>query len=655
MAFTISSAPALLDLTFGQVREFSVTVDSSSAISTGASIKIVPALYAPTSFAMPFLPASNYFEVAYPAAASTVAMTWVGSTKYQNLVLELERVTNVQFRVHFDFIVGADRFDENQQIDPFILLTSEGNQFSIYRQSRFLNLHIFDTSGIAVATGIPTTARSVRPLFQDSFQTIFRRASGVQVSNPVIGENLTIDFSLAGSSLDLNYDVIIFNEGFCAAQGGVNDSIEDHLDLEGATSLGPAALPSLTNANLVPSAMVLDAGLYKGSFEINQNWLIAGCTQSFIIVVTDGSGNKYSYKNSFIALAEEAPDPDVVVKGALEGDSTIYTTGCFANVPPCMKAIFYAEMDTDDYDTKVAALGLAGNYSENIQAINVYALDFKPVDGQDLSEYESFSARQGPLLPGNVFFEYTFPEDAEGVTFIVFDYVFKEHSLRVPIKILHPVVGPFDALSFEDESSNPINTQCYAYDNGIRVILEVTVPANEYGLAPNVFKIYLNDVEQDIIVPGSINATESQVDFLLDVDKIDPEACYKIVTSRDPLDSALVGPCLPGNFSITQFNLADGQFRLTLAETSGNDYFNPRTVVIVSKAGETIHIEEFTSTNWNGLTEFFIFNNPYANDNSFKYEIFIYPENGCNYYVSQVLTTNDQLADSDNQVIVVTV
>jgi len=640
MALTVTGiSPALFEVVHGQVIEATITVDSTSSLA-GKTIRVFQELFAasPINLQYPGSIASNYFEVAYPAGPGTVSMTWVGSKKFQNLTMSLEHVSTTQFRVYLDALVGTDRPAFINQFDPSVLITPQDLQFSIYEMLRYLNLHFYEvgTSNQAVA-GIPTTGALPKRLTQDKFgYNLIDVTTGQSVAQPFPASDLEVKFSMENTTgLNAIYDLIIFNTSFCATNDQLL-SLQDNLNLEGAQSPTPTALPSLvaTNINSMTNIANATGDFYEGSFVIDANKIIKGCELTFIIVVTDTGNKKIAYTFSLRPESKEAPDPSTTVSGVINGDPAIYTNGAFV-VTRCQKIQLSVEMDVDDYDLEISNLGLIGNYGDNLIVINVYALDHKPVANEDLSQYPILDTVGGPpLLPGAAFYNYQVPEDYPiSIIFIVFDFVFKDHSIRAAIKLLLPTLADFDNNSFTDANDVAINNFCYDYANGLKVVLNTT-DINAFDF--NNLKIYRqgsNLIEEVDIIDESVAVvyTDDTVTFQVDLDVVEPGDCFCAVASRVPAVADALGACGAVTFSMQLDAVAVNRLQLTVDVTAGAPLF-PRTFFTVKKDGVIVH-QEYTENQWTIDPPYvFSWNQLFTTRMDFVVELRMYTDDGCEYY-----------------------
>lgn len=658
MSLSVNSvSSSSLSVAHGQVKRITATIDSTSTLA-GKTIRVFLGLFEASPIILQYPTTVNYFEVAYPGAPGTSAMTWVGTTKFQNLEMSLQHVSTTQFILTYDFVVGADRYTINDNLTPLELITPRDLQFSIYEQLRYLNLHVFEIgtnnktfASIMVMGTLPKT------LFQDNFQYNLRlNSTGESVARPLDGQDLIIDFTLENSNtLNGPYDILIFNNNLCA----LNDqllTVEENLDLEGGTSPTPTALPSLSITNIISMTNIsnVSGNLYKGQFILDGARINAGCDLGIYIIVYDVVNRPFSYSINIIPETLDVPEPDVTVTGVIEGDASIYSTSSFANIAPGQKFQGNVAMDTDDYNTKLAALGLPGNYSENLIVINVYALNHKPINNEDLSQYPILDQVGGPPLAiGAAFYNYQVPADVENVTFLIFDYVFKDHSIRVPIKLLHPVLAPFDTIEFRDLSNNLLNSYCYDYSDGLKVRLQ-TSDANAFDF--NTLRLYagnpLNDEDlSSVIVDGSITGDSDQIDFTLDLNKVEPGQCFMGVGSRVATVSEAIGSCLANTIAVNQVNSTSNLISITLENTLGPGFAFPRSYLTVKRSGVIIAEFSFDDDWTTPIVK--TFDIEFLNLNTLNYTLVIYTEDGCEYYTEFNLTTNRFISDNDSDVLVV--
>lgn len=639
MALTINSiTPALFEVVFGQVIEMTVTVDANDPL-TGQTIRVYPALFDPNNnFVIPSALPTNYWEIAsYPGAPGTSTMIWVGSAMYQNLSMTIEHVTTTQFILRLDAIVGVDRFDVNQQLDPAQLLTPQSFQFSIYEDTRYLNLHILNiTSSEKVLASREARGLLPRDRLSDKFDYFFKSSpSDEVVLRPIADQDMTVVFSFENTTgMVLTYDIVVFDEAQSIDQ---LQSIQDNLNLVGATSPTPTALPSLTltDINSMTNLVNYSGDMFQGEFVIDANRMQANRSQTIFIVVEDTNGKKIGYQIDFTPFTQAVPDPTATVQGLIEGD-TIRTTGCFMNVAACQKFTGYSFIDVADYNTEVSTLGLSGDFSSNLISIDVYALDHRPVTNEDLTQFTKLGeARTAPLALGGAFFEYVVPENAIGVTFLIFDYVFKDHSIRTAIKLLHPAVSGLDTVVFRDSDDNVLaNQACYDYSNGLKVNLS-TADINAFDWD----EVYINRYVQgeglkervDIIVPGSLALDDDDVDFEIDLDKVSPGDCFCLVAANLPVVSEAIAGCGNRNFNY-QFDY-NSPNRFTLAVDINSGTMAQAISYINIKRNNTIVHTAFDIRDWGTDPPWvLIWNADSFNINEFTVEFFIYTDNGCNYY-----------------------
>jgi len=656
MSLTVTSAPSFLRLALGEVREVAYTVESTISLA-GKTIRVYPQFFGPVDINAPqFFPNTGYWSIVYPGAGSVTA-TWNGAAQYQNLTLELVRTSDLIFVLNLDILIGVDAYENAQELPPPELLDGIIETPSIYDTYRYLNLWVYaGNNGTPERINASTQVVGTLPgSVGDNSFAVSLKVAGMVASNPKDGEDVTVNFQVAKAGGSLDYEVIIYKDRICAQGGAPTDSVQTQLSLQGATTAGGgAALPSLVDTDITPTALVLNAGtgLYEGSFVIDAAWLEPICGQSFIIRVTDASVFPFTYKYTLFTQLDLVPNPDVVVNVIIDGN--LYNTSCATNVPACFYMGFQVAMDTDDYNTELGALGLPGNYDENIVDVRVYVLDHEPFEDEDLSRYPSERPIFAPLLVGTSQFYHRFAEGSTGITFVVFDYVFKDHSLRIPFRVLHPFLENFDVVTFKDELDVVLNSACADLSEGLKVLLEHTDPiTNANAFDYNNIELYSNDIE----VPKAIKSvvyTDESVEIVFDLDFVEAGQCFCAAVSRLPAASEAVGACLDQTIVFTQSTAAAGKFSITLEHTVGAGFLNPANYLVIRKAGEIVDSYSF-SNDWTGPAQAFLFNVPFAGVNQFTYELFIYTEDGCAYSGMSTLLTTDEIADSVFEAVVMTV
>ena len=652
MSLSVTSAPSFLRLALGEVKEVAFTIESTLSL-TGETLRIYPEFFGSHSNIPQFYPSVGYWSIVYPGAG-TIAATWNGAAQYQNLSLELVRTSDTIFVLNLDLLIGIDAYESGGELVPTEVLDGIVEIPSLYDTNRFLNLFVYVESNIQnrVSAFVEVIGTLPKVLGEDSFQ-VSLKVDGMVASNPKDGKDVTVNFQLAKAGGSLEYEIIIFKDRICAQGGAPVDSIQTQLALQGATTVGPAALPSLVDTNITPTTLVLNGvtGLYEGSFVIDAAWLEPICGQSFIIRVTDGAVFPTTFKYTLFTQLDLVPDPTVVVSSIIDGN--LYTTSCVTNVPACFYMGFQVAMDTASYDTQIGALGLSGNYVDNIVDIRVYVLDHEPVEDEDLSGFVSERPLLTPFLLGTSQFYHQFAEGSTGITFVVFDYIFTEHSLRIPFRVLHPFLANFDTITFKDELDVVLNSACADFSGGLKVLMEHSDPitdANAFNY--NSIKLYSNGLEVPSVIKSSA-LTDDEAEVVFEVDEIEPGQCFCAALAVLPAASEAVGACLDNSIVFTQSTSSAGRFSITLEHTVGAGFLNPSNYLVIRKAGEVVDAYTF-SNDWTGPAQAFLFNVPFQGVNQFTYELFIYTEDGCAYSGMSTLLTTDEIADSVFELVVMT-
>jgi hypothetical protein len=536
--------------------------------------------------AAPTAPLTNVYKLTYPTAAGSYEMQYVGNRQQQNMQVNLEVIDGLTFKLQVRWVWRADAMGW----DSSGALNSTGSftqQAGIYTGV----LKYFSVAVWAANEGaVFTTAAGAYYWCEGLGSAGITVQSSEEIGSYVAGEDLWIDVYIdAPIQTQINGN---FQAGVFRTNGMQNAGLwSEDMDLNIASILGLGNVQHIDWIGGTADAIidgvpltVIDPGFWRGRFKVRGSYLQPNNRYTFYFVYK-ADGEYYSCTYT-VGDAQQVTFGDVDCVSYVNGRK--YTTCCLLNVPTFAEVTVCISMDAESYNTNLAINGHTGSYTENLQSISAYILDYVP-------QGAAISGGVPLQIDGDGCVTFTVPEGQEGEErFVVFVWRFTvDGETEVVYKYMRYTVSTDDFIyfdSFTDAEGNNLDYLCT--DAGV---------VTACFIGPQVFyNFFATLLQAGNVVEGAILSVEPSLAgdgigcVQIDTGQLTEGVQYclglQLIPTTVPSNPPTSCTCVGEDFTITQevLSVQNGQVAIGWQiDLTGVALFYPSILLEVWHAGGT--------------------------------------------------------------------